>query len=244
MVSFRDRVEQRIKDLDTNPFEAARAGGLERNFINDIVSGRKVSVRGENLRKVAIGLQTTQNWLLTGDGGHGETADPDDRPTRTKSSAGHNHTLMPGAIAEVDLRAGAGGGGFSLPAQTTDGRYTYSAEHVRDEWVLPQRYIRDELRVSLGQVEIIAVDGDSMIPVLHSGDRVLVNRADTNIRQGGVFAVREGDAVIVKHIELIRGSEPPRIRCSSANAQYNDFELVLGEDADIIGRVVWRATRM
>jgi hypothetical protein len=43
----------RLKELKRNPFEAARLGGLERSFVNDILIGRKRSVRGENLERLA-----------------------------------------------------------------------------------------------------------------------------------------------------------------------------------------------
>ncbi|WP_164919614.1 S24 family peptidase [Hansschlegelia zhihuaiae] len=68
MSSFPDRVAQRLAETGLNPFEAARVGGLERNFINDILNGKKQSVRGANLEKLAIGLETTAGWLATGEG--------------------------------------------------------------------------------------------------------------------------------------------------------------------------------
>lgn len=157
---------------------------------------------------------------------------------------GGKATLSSGAIAEMDLRGGAGGGGYPIPTQATDGRFSYAAEVVRAEWILPQSYLREELRVQLGFSELITIEGGSMEPELHSGDRVLVNRLDTNILNGGIFAVREGEGVIVKHVELIRNTEPPRIRCKSSNQNYDPFELILDGSNDIIGRVVWRGTRM
>jgi len=56
MPDLAETIRRRLKDLDRNPFEAARRGGLERGFINDILQGKKRSVRGANLDKVAMGL--------------------------------------------------------------------------------------------------------------------------------------------------------------------------------------------
>jgi hypothetical protein len=53
---LKKKVEERLAELGRNPFEAARIGELERGFINDILQGKKRSVRGENLRKLAKGL--------------------------------------------------------------------------------------------------------------------------------------------------------------------------------------------
>lgn len=49
-------VMERLRELDRNPFEAARLGGLDRSFVNDILIGRKRSVRGDNLERLARAL--------------------------------------------------------------------------------------------------------------------------------------------------------------------------------------------
>jgi hypothetical protein len=49
-------VMERLKELNRNPFEAARLGGLDRSFVNDILIGRKRSVRGDNLERLARAL--------------------------------------------------------------------------------------------------------------------------------------------------------------------------------------------
>lgn len=64
METLKEKVEARLNDLKRNPFEAARIAGLERGFINDILNGRKRSVRGENLVKLAIGLDCDPNYLI------------------------------------------------------------------------------------------------------------------------------------------------------------------------------------
>jgi DNA-binding Xre family transcriptional regulator len=58
------RVRERLASLKINPFEAARHGGLERGFINDILNGKKKSIRGDNLWKVAAALHCTTEYLL------------------------------------------------------------------------------------------------------------------------------------------------------------------------------------
>ena len=50
-------VADRLDELGINPFEAARNGGLERSFINDILIGRKLSFRSNMTEKVARALQ-------------------------------------------------------------------------------------------------------------------------------------------------------------------------------------------
>jgi signal peptidase I len=47
-------------------------------------------------------------------------------------------------------------------------------DNVRATWTLPVEYLRTELRAS--DVDIIAVNGDSMQPTLVPGDRVMINK--------------------------------------------------------------------
>jgi len=57
-------VIERLKELNRNPFEAARVGGLERSFVNDILIGRKRSVRGENFERLARALDWDSRLLM------------------------------------------------------------------------------------------------------------------------------------------------------------------------------------
>lgn len=154
--------------------------------------------------------------------------------------------LQPGTIPEFDLRAGASyGGGYAIEAQVIDNEKTYSAEAVKAEWGIPPAFLQGELRLSPARTHVLAVDGPSMVPDLMPGDRVLIDLTHTDPRQGGIFAVREDGGVIIKHVEIVRGSEPPRIICKSSNATYSPFELILdGEKVAIIGRVAGRISRM
>ena len=65
--SLKERVERRLEELNRNPFEAARIGQLERSFVNDILIGKKVSVQGSSLPKLASALDWTVASLLGDD---------------------------------------------------------------------------------------------------------------------------------------------------------------------------------
>lgn len=215
----------------------------------------------DRLPALADLLHTTVEWILDGRGeapkgspatrplissfdpdAHEPEHDPDAHST--KASTGHNHRLTPGAIAEIEVRGGAGGGGIVTQGIASDGRATYSADVVRAEWILPAAFVRDELRLTFGRTEIIAIRGDSMEPDLRDGDRVLIDRTDTNLRQGGIFAVSDDGEIIVKQVELLRDSQPPKIVCTSRNERYRPVTLTLDGSTFIIGRVAARISRM
>lgn len=62
--ALKERVEQRLSELGINAFEAARRGGLERTYIDDIIRGRKKSVRQDKMAGVASALDVTIDWLF------------------------------------------------------------------------------------------------------------------------------------------------------------------------------------
>ena len=168
----------------------------------------------------------------------------DDEPPRVGN--GKRVQIRAGFIPEFDLRAGASyGGGYALQGQVRDGAHTYDADVVKAEWGIPPSFLQGELRLHPARTDVLAVDGPSMIPDLMPGDRVLVDRSHTDPRQGGIFAVREDGGVIIKHVEVVRGSDPPRIVCKSSNPTYAPFELILdGDNVAIIGRIAGRISRM
>lgn len=61
------RVVARMEALKMNAFELARAGPFERNFVNDILNGKKLSVRTQNLAKLAAALRCSVEYLIEKD---------------------------------------------------------------------------------------------------------------------------------------------------------------------------------
>lgn len=64
MSGLKEFVEERLAELDRNPFEAARKGGLERSFVNDILIGKKHSVSGGKIPLLAEALDTTAEAII------------------------------------------------------------------------------------------------------------------------------------------------------------------------------------
>ena len=162
---------------------------------------------------------------------------------RIKSGAGakalgNGHGV---SIRELDVRAGAGGGGVYHTETVEDvgGGLTVNVHEVKSEWTLPETYVRQELKVSPDAAEIIEILGDSMAPTLESGDRVLVDRNHRLPTPPGVYALFDGYGVVVKRIEIVHGADPSTIRVISDNPHHSTYEITLDE-AQIIGRVVWK----
>lgn len=134
-------------------------------------------------------------------------------------------------VPEYQVHVSAGGG--ALVAE----------ENKRRDWPFATDYLKQELGLERSKLAIVEVRGDSMEPTLSSGDRVLVNMSDRQVSQPGIFIVFDGDGTVVKRVEKIPGSVPPRIVLISDNPLHGRYEL----DSDvvqIVGRVVWRAGRI
>jgi len=156
------------------------------------------------------------------------------------------------SIPEIDLRAGAGAGGVELVSSlATENGYSISADAIRDRWSMPESFTRGELRMPPGGAYVTEVYGDSGYDPsnphapgsVHAGDRVIIDTSDRRPSPPGLFAVYDGMGLVLKLVEIVRGSEPAKIRLSSRNPSYSAYEAVEGE-AVIIGRVRGRISAL
>ncbi|MBK8159152.1 MAG: hypothetical protein IPK59_10430 [Rhodospirillaceae bacterium] len=124
-------------------------------------------------------------------------------------------------IPEIEMKAGMGPG--QLPDQV---------EHPKEMWSTPLGFF------GRGASDLIIheVEGDSMLPVLESGDRVVVHIADRIPSPAGIFAIFDGHGIMVKHVSTVPQSKPMRINVRSSNTVYPPEEWQVEEDT-IVGRV-------
>jgi hypothetical protein len=60
---LRERVRLRLETLELNPFEAARKASFERSFVNDLLIGKKTTVRQSKLPALARALDCDPEYL-------------------------------------------------------------------------------------------------------------------------------------------------------------------------------------
>lgn len=111
------------------------------------------------------------------------------------------------------------------------------------KWPFPADYIRYNLALAGRALAVEDVIGDSMEPTLFSGDKVLIDLTDRNIAQPGIFALNDGDGRVVKRLEKVPTSDPPRVVLMSDNPRHGRYE-VLVEEINVAGRVVWVGRKM
>lgn len=129
----------------------------------------------------------------------------------------------------------------NAPASAGPGEATFS--NGRNH---PQYFHRDWLqRKNLVPEHLFCVyaDGDSMAPGIANDDTLMVNKADREVTDGGIYLIRYGDGLRVKRLfRRVDGG----ITVHSDNVKYAPQEIPsdLMTYVEIIGRVVWRGGKL
>ncbi|MCB1502153.1 MAG: S24 family peptidase [Bauldia sp.] len=135
-------------------------------------------------------------------------------------------------VAEIDVRASAG------PGAIHEG-----LEEVKHVWFFPENVIRHELRARTDDLRMITIDGDSMEPLLASGDRILIDTSQRIPAPPGIFVIWDGMGLVAKRIEHEPNSEPSKVMIKSVNPEYQAYE-VGADEVQIIGRIIWTSRRL
>lgn len=187
------------------------------------------SIRPEVAEVYGRVLRVSPAWLLYGEGeGPGEHhAELLEAPTTDAIERLPDLSINYVGVEVLPTYAGAGGGG------TGDGDAALA--------MLPRSLVEDELRAKPSDLLVINVRGDSMEPVFHHGDQLVIDRRDRNPIQPGPFALLYDDGYVVKNVEPIRRTK--KLRIFSSNPAYSPDEAD-PDEVTIMGRPVWFARRL
>jgi len=131
------------------------------------------------------------------------------------------------AVPEADVRRAPAAGAWSG-----------DLEEANEAWLFADPLIRHEFRAKPDDLWMIPVDGDSMEPVLASGDRIMIDVSRTVPVPPGIFVIWDGMGLVAKRIEHVPHSDPPKFVLRSLNPEYDSHEC-LAEDVRVVGRAVW-----
>jgi phage repressor protein C with HTH and peptisase S24 domain len=216
-----ERLRARIRQLGMSVADVARAAGVNRSFVYDILRGRSQVPNLEKLTGIAQVVKVDLEWLLSGKG----RVEGDDPITED-----YKNDFV--AIQYASARPSMGGG-----AIVEDEHGVGRDFHFRRSW------IRDRLKAAPSMMRVMGVEGDSMTPTLQGGDVVLVDMNQRRPVPPGIFVLYDGMGLVAKRLEYIPMSDPPRLRIISDNQQYSPYECT-AEEVNIIGRVRWYGREM
>ena len=102
-------------------------------------------------------------------------------------------------------------------------------------WLFADSFIRHRLRADPGDLWMVEVDGDSMEPLLSSGDHMLIDVSRTVPAPPGIFVIWDGIA-LAKRIEHVPHSDPPKVVLKPVNPGYDSHERPPGRSVSSDGR--------
>ena len=245
--AIKNRVKAEMERQGLDMKGLSKLAGLGETYVRDaLIRGRGGSLPA--LHKLAAALGRSLDWLITGADEPGGEFAPDKPPRRRldtsvdRKMVDSASTDVASTIFEVDVRAGAGGGGVPVEAFVHDeSGNVYAAEGIAAEWSLPPTIMQGVLHATARHIRVFEVIGDSMEPRLFEGDRVFVDLRYTIPSPEGIFALWDGYGLVIKRLQIVMGSEPMRIRVISANSSYAAYEAGV-EDVKIVGRFAGRFT--
>lgn len=198
--------------------ELARRSGVPQSTINRILSGQSRDPRQSNLAKLervlGVNLSGGMRYQLTpmADWDDGTPLDSDD-------------VEVP-LYKEVELAAGEG-----------------SAHHVEING-RKLRFSRATLRaagVDVANAACATVSGNSMERVIFDGSTIGIDRGQTIIKDGKIYAIDHDGMLRVKYLYRVPGG----LRLRSENSEEHPDETYTGEAAAairVLGRVFWVST--
>lgn len=142
----------------------------------------------------------------------------------------HGELLVPDgfvAVPYLEVRASAGRGRASLPAETV----------ATSHFLFSEAWLRS-LGVSAYEAELLQAQGDSMHPTIQDGDLMLVDRGYGEVVHGKIYALVVNDLVVVKRVNILAVGGMMLI---SDNDRYPS-ETIRGDEINRLsfqGRVAW-----
>lgn len=168
--TMKDVIEMRLKELGSNAFQAAGSVGLERNFFNDILNGKKAGFQARSLPKVAAALQLSLDEL-------------EDRLSGRSSKTEGVGAFAPQVVPGTEL-VGARDFPIYAAAEGGNGHMLVSFEAI--EYAKRPAGL-EGVKGAYG----IFVVGDSMEPAYRHGDMALVHP--------GLPPARDEDVILYDH---------------------------------------------
>lgn len=111
-------------------------------------------------------------------------------------------------------------------------------DETKETMTLDARLLTTErgYKINPQHCEIVSVSGNSMAPEYRHGDKVIIDRGDTELVDGHIFAFRYNGQCYVKEINLLGD----KIKCISLNKEYDPFYINQGEQFTVLGRIIPR----
>lgn len=210
------RIKYLMQELGYRQREFARKVDIDASNLSKYLNGR-LPVSDSLINKIVVNMGVSKQWLEKGD----------DLPFAKQPSV-RDVNVPPASIVRGGSPSAKGTPVYDI--DVTAGNLPRSMMFA-DELITGYINLPDALSP---QCRVVRVSGDSMSPVIRSGDYIAV-RELTNFRQiywGQIYVVLLDDYRLVKYIR--RHSDPEKLILRSENKRYDDMEVHRSEIRDLM----------
>ncbi|WIX34922.1 helix-turn-helix transcriptional regulator [Salinicola sp. JS01] len=206
-----ERFRERLQEAmgSEKPRAFAKRSGISEGAVRSYLSGDTFPGL-DRLALLAQALGVDAQWLAFG------------AEKRTPPPELDEYALVP----LYDAQCSAGGGAWNEGCQVLT-HISFTRYSLRKQGLTPEH------------LSAIRVDGDSMEPLLHSGDTVLIDHTRTTIEGEGIYVLRLDGHLYAKRLQR----QFDGVAIISANPIYD--KVIVPRDRlhelEIIGRAVWSA---
>ena len=199
--------------------DLAKHCAIKEPSIYNWLDGSTKRLQGMNLINAAAFFNVNPVWLDSGRGPKTLLVLNEPAPQYASGVSENDFVL----IEELANDLGAGNGGSLKEYDEVDGHRAY-----RRDWIEKNGFNPSKLK-------LLQVKGDSMVPYLFDGNKVLINTADRRIIDGEHYAIRVGDYCKVKRL-FTQGDGKIRVESYNAPTEF----ITRNDDAEVLGIVVDR----
>lgn len=208
-MEFKDRLKLAIENKGVTPYAIGRDTKVSKVSVRNYLEGAKPSL--ENLNILSEYLGVSVEWLATGKERVSETT--------MKSEERQNKMItIPQSTITVNKRKGA----LIYDIDATCGFDGRDIEFVDEKVVgsIDAPEINPESK-------IIFATGDSMLPLITSGDRIVIRRIESwdYFNYGQVYLIITNEYRFIKRVRKHPKDEENLILLRSENPEYDDIDL-------------------
>ena len=206
--------------------KAAEAAGVSVSTLNRWITGESVPVFA-GVARLCLAAGVSLDWVATGSA------------VTTRASSGRS---MDSPQAD-QLPEGMSIGDFAFvplyDAQCSAGDGAWNENCRVLTHISFTRYSLRKQGLTPDHLSAIRIDGDSMEPVLHSGDTVLIDHTRTTVEGEGIYILRLDGHLYAKRLQR----QFDGVAIISANKEYEKIVVPRDrmDELEIVGRAVWSA---
>lgn len=224
-----NRIRQMREARELTLEQLATKVGTDKTQISKLERGER-RLTDTWLKKLAVALGVTPSDLME------DLAQTQGRQAGRRLAfaieGDNTHAHRNVTVRELDVRARAGLGGGAIDVDTSN-----EESATVGHFGFPSEGFRALYGAEPDRVRIIEVVGDSMEPTLLPGQKVMIDTQDRAPTPPGIFVVYDGFGLVLKRVQYIPHSDPPQVRITSDNKEYDPYTRTL-EEAHIQGRVI------